>query len=117
MLRYSTLRDRFLADRQAGGAAPGLAAALAAIGWRSVGDPSPEELASHLVDLVDACVSSHRDPALLVSAVAHLLRDHGPLLDGGLPPAAAYEPAAHDLLERYVRGEVERARREPFGMG
>ena len=45
----------------------------------------------------------------LVGAVARLLRDHGPLLDGGLPPAAAYEPAARDVLARYVRGDAPRA--------
>ena len=108
MVRYSALRDRYLADRQSGGVAPRLADALAAIGWRAVGDPSPDELASYLVDLVDACVTDHRDPSLLVSAIAHVLRDHGPLLDGGLPPAAAYEPAAIDILERWIRGESRR---------
>ena len=111
MLRYSVLRERYLADRQAGGATPRLAAALEAIGWRSVGEPSPDELAAYLVDLVDACVTDHRDPTLLVSAVAQVLRDHGPLLDGGLPPAAAYEPAAMDILERYVRGDAPRRER------
>jgi hypothetical protein len=30
------------------------------------------------------------------------LRDTGPLLDGGLPPVAAYYPAAEALLRRYV---------------
>lgn len=109
MIRFVALRERFLADRHAGGAAPGLAAALAAIGWRAVGEPSPEELAAHLVDLVDACVTDHHDPALLVGQVARVLRDHGPLLDGGLPPVAAYEPAALDVLERYVAGEPRRA--------
>jgi hypothetical protein len=103
MIGLVALRARYLADRHAGGAAPGLAAALAAIGWRAVGEPSPEELASHVVELVDACVTEHHDPALLTSAVARLLRDHGPLLDGGLPPVEAYEPAAVELLERYVR--------------
>lgn len=103
MIRYSVLRERFLADRAHGGVAPRIARALADIGWRSVGDPTPEELAAYLVDLVEACVTDHRDPALLVSAIAHVLRDHGPLLDGGLPPAAAYEPAALDIMERYVR--------------
>ncbi len=106
MISFALLRDRYLGDRRAGGAAPGLAAALSAIGWRAVGEPTPEELAGHLAELVDACVTDHHDPALLVGAVAGLLRDHGPLLDGGLPPAAAYEPAAEDVLARYVRGET-----------
>ena len=115
MIGYAALRARFLEDRHGGGATPRLAAALESVGWRSVGDPSPEELASYLVDIIDACVSGHRDTSLLVSAVAHVLRDHGPLLDGGLPPAAAYEPAAMDVLERYVRGEAPR--RPPLGFG
>lgn len=108
MIPYRALRDRYVGDRQGGGAAPRVAAALEAIGWRSVGDPSPEELAAYVVDLIDACVTDHHDPTLLVSAIAHVLRDHGPLLDGGLPPAAAYEPAALDVLERYVRGDGPR---------
>jgi hypothetical protein len=58
------------------------------------------------VYLVDACVAEHHDPDRLVRDVAGLLRDHGPLLDGGLPPVEAYEPAALDVLERYVAGEA-----------
>jgi hypothetical protein len=57
------------------------------------------------VELVDACITEHHDSELLVSETARLLRDNGPFLDGGLPPAAAYEPAARELLERYVRAE------------
>jgi hypothetical protein len=116
MISFVALRERYLADRHAGGAVPGLAAALTAVGWRAVGDPSPEELAGYLVELIDACVTEHHDTALLTSVVARLLRAHGPLLDGGLPPAEAYEPAAADVLERYVRGE-ERRHELPFGSG
>ena len=108
MLSFAALRDRYRMDRH-GGAAAGLAAALAAVGWRAVQDPSPDELASYLVDFVDACVVDHHDTDLLVADVARVLRDHGPLLDGGLPPVAAYEPAALDVLERYVAGETRRA--------
>ena len=109
MIAFAALRARYLADRHAGGASPGIAAALAAIGWRAVGDPTPEELAGYGVELVDACVTDHFDTDRLVGAVARLMRDHGPLLDGGLPPVEAYEPAAVDLLDRYVRGDVPRA--------
>jgi hypothetical protein len=108
MLTFSALRERYLGDRHAGGATPGLAAALSAIGWRAVEDPSPEELAGYLVELVDACVTEHHDTEWLVSSTARLLRDSGPLLDGGLPPVAAYEPAAREVLERYVRGDTHR---------
>jgi len=103
MISFSSLRDRYQHDRAGGGATPRLAEALAAIGWHSVGEPSSDELADYLVELVDACVSDHHDPDRLLSDVARLLRDSGPLLDGGLPPAAAYEPAARDVLERYLR--------------
>ena len=103
MISFSVLRDRYLHDRAEGGAAPRLADALAAIGWHSVGEPTPDELADYLVELVDACVTDHHDVERLVSDVARLLRDAGPLLDGGLPPVAAYEPAARDVLERYAR--------------
>ncbi len=103
MITFSALRDRYLNDRASGGATPRLADALAAIGWHSVGEPTPDELADYLVELLDACVSDHHDVERLVADVARLLRDAGPLLDGGLPPVAAYEPAAREALERYVR--------------
>jgi hypothetical protein len=103
MLGYPALRDRFRADTLGGGsAAPALARALEELGWRAVEGSAADELAGHLVYLVAACVDEHHDPDALVRDVAGLLRDHGPLLDGGLPPAEAYEPAAADLLERYV---------------
>jgi hypothetical protein len=105
VIPYSALRARYLADRGAHGVSPGLAAALTAIGWRAVGDPSPEELAGYVAELVDACVNDHHDTEWLVASVARLLRDSGPLLDGGLPPVDAYEPAARDVLERYVLGD------------
>lgn len=103
MISFAALRDRYLYDRAEGGVAPRLAAALAAIGWHSVGEPSPDELADYLVELLDACVTDHHDVEQLVSDVARLLRDAGPLLDGGLPPVAAYDPAARDVIERYLR--------------
>jgi hypothetical protein len=106
MVSYVALRDRFRADGHAGGgaAAPALARALEDIGWRAVEESSADELASHLVYMVAACVDEHHDPSMLVRDVAGLLRDHGPLLDGGLPPVDAYEPAATELLALYVGG-------------
>jgi hypothetical protein len=103
VITFSTLRDRYRHDRAAGGATPRLAEALSAIGWHSVGEPSPDELADYLVELIDACVADHHEPERLVTDIARLLRDAGPLLDGGLPPVAAYEPAAREIIERYLR--------------
>jgi hypothetical protein len=103
---FTALRARFLDDTRAGGpgAAPALERALDQIGWRAVQEPSCEELASHLVLLVDACVHEHRDVMALSAAIARVLRDVGPLLDGGLPPVEAYLPAAEALVHHYVRG-------------
>jgi len=103
MITFVALRDRYLHDRATSGATPRLAAALAAVGWNSVGDPTPDELADYLVELLDTCVTDHHDPEELIHHIARLLRDSGPLLDGGLPPVAAYEPAAREVLERYIR--------------
>ena len=104
---YSTLRRRYLEDTAMGGpgATPALTAALDAIGWRAVREPTPEELADHLLLLLDQCVQEHRDVSALEYQVAMALRDAGPLLDGGLPPVEAYLPAASDILARYERHE------------
>ena len=101
MITYASLRARFLEDRGGSGAVPGLNAALEAIGWRAVGDTEP--VAEYIVELIDACMTDHHDPNRLVFDIARLMRDVGPLLDGGLPPVEAYEPAAVELLERYIR--------------
>ena len=105
MIQFSKLRERFLEDRAGGGAAHKLAAALSAIGWDSVQELTSVELADYVLELLDACVSEHHDVDQLVANIARLLRDCGPRLDGGLPPVAAYEPAAIEILERYVRGD------------
>jgi hypothetical protein len=103
-LSFTRLRQRYLDDTRPGGpgGAPALARALEFIGWHAVREPSPEELAQHLVLLLDACVHEHHDVMLLTDGVAMALRDTGPLLDGGLPPVQAYLPAAEELLHRYV---------------
>ncbi|GLC23551.1 hypothetical protein [Roseisolibacter agri] len=101
---FAALRARFREDTMGGGvgATPGLTRALDRIGWRAVRDPSPEELAGYVVYLLEACVDEHQDVAALTHALAALLRDCGPLLDGGLPPVDAYTPAAEELLREYV---------------
>jgi hypothetical protein len=117
---YTTLRARLDRDLAFGssGATPALARALAAIGWRSVREPSPEELAQHLLLLVDECVHGHRDVTVLAHGIAAMLRDVGPLLDGGLPPVEAYRPAAEALLEHYVNDHGDTAPPDfAFGLG
>lgn len=103
-LSFTRLRQRYLDDTRPGGpgGAPALARALAHIGWGAVREPSPEELAQHLVLLLDACVHEHGDLMALTDGIAMALRDTGPLLDGGLPPVQAYLPAAEELLHRYL---------------
>ena len=54
------------------------------------------------MELVDACVHVDRDVLALTHGIASVLRDTGPLLDGGLPPVEAYLPAAEDVLRLYV---------------
>lgn len=101
------LRSRYLDDTRphGPGAVPALTRALEAIGWRSIREPSPEELAAHLLFLLDAFAHGHRDPAQLTYEIASALRDTGPLLDGGLPPVEAYLPAADAVLEHYLRDD------------
>jgi hypothetical protein len=79
--------------RGGGSAAPPLAARWERIGWGAVRESSTEELASHLVYLVDACVHDHYEPTLLAHEIAAMLRDHGPLLAAGCRPVDAYVPA------------------------
>lgn len=101
---FAALRARFREDTAGGGigATPALTRALERIGWRAVRDPSPEELAGYVVYLLEACVDDHHDVDALTHALAALLRDCGPPLDGGLPPVDAYLPAAAALLKEYV---------------
>ncbi len=107
MIRFAELQTRYRADTSAGGpgSAPALGRGLARIGWRAVRDPSPEELGSYLAFLLDACVHEHRDVSALAHGIASVLRDTGPLLDGGLPPVEAYLPAAEELLRLYVHDD------------
>jgi hypothetical protein len=105
---YAAFRDRYLRDTAPGssGAVPAIARALEHIGWRSVGEPSADDMAAHLVFMFDDCAHTHHDVAALAYAIADAMRDAGPLLDGGLPPAEAYLPAAEELLQRYVRNDL-----------
>lgn len=115
MIRVADLRARYRDDTRAGGpgATPALTRALERIGWRAVREPTPEELAGYLVLLLDDCVHGHGDTAALGDAIARVLREVGPLLDGGLPPVEAYLPAAEALLQWYVRDDATAAAESP----
>lgn len=103
MTSFAALRDRFVGDHTyANGAAPGLTRALEHVGWRSVGEPTSEELASHIALLVEACVVEHHDVDALTHQIALTLRQYGPTLDGGLPPTEAYLSAADEVVREYV---------------
>ncbi len=102
MITYQALRTRLGGQDAGRGTVAALTRALEAIGWRAVREPSPEEMADHLAGLLELCVREHHDVAQLARAVAAALRDGGALLDGGLPPVEAYEPAAEELLRRFV---------------
>ena len=111
MITFNAFRDRYTVDTSMGGdgATQGIARSLERIGWRSVREPTPEELAGELVMLFAECAHQHRDVARLALEIATVLRDAGPLLDGGLPPVEAYLEAAEELLRHYVRNDAHSA--------
>jgi hypothetical protein len=106
-LEFAALRARFEADEQAsrGGETNAvvdrLTNALDAMGWRSAGGASSDEIASFASHILDACVTGHRDLGLAARDLADLMRT-GVDLDGSLPPVSAFLPAAEDLLRRYA---------------
>ena len=108
MITFNAFRDRYTVDTSMGGdgATQGIARSLERIGWRSVREPTPEALAGELVMLFAECAHQHRDVARLALEIASVLRDAGPLLDGGLPPVEAYLEAAEELLRHYVRNDA-----------
>lgn len=107
MIPFTALRERYLRDTAPGstGATPAITRALEQVGWLSVGESNVDDMAGYLVHMFDDCVHTHRNPSALAHAIADVMRDAGPLLDGGLPPVEAYLPAAEELLRLYVRND------------
>lgn len=107
-VEFSALRERFDADRAAEragetGVIEGrLARALDAIGWRSAGGESSEEVAALARHTLASCVVGHRDPRRAARELAELLRSSTAGLDGSLPSASAFVPAGEELLRRYA---------------
>ena len=102
------LRARVASDeaaRRAGAADRGrerLLRALRAVGWGGTDVAETADVADMLAPILDACVTGHRSLPALYRDVAEALRHAGPLLDGSLPPAAAYLPAAEEIVARYA---------------
>jgi hypothetical protein len=105
---FEVLRARVASDeaaRRAGDEERGrerLVRALRAVGWGGADVADAEDVADMLAPLLDACASGHRSLPALYRDVAEALRQAGPLLDGSLPPAAAYLPAAEEIVARYA---------------
>jgi hypothetical protein len=105
---FETLRDRFTADRarEAEGrhdmTKARLEVALDAIGWRSAGGSSSEEVAAIAAHIVENCVTGHRDPVVAVKQLAELLHNSAATLDGSMSSPSMYVPAADEVLSRYA---------------
>jgi hypothetical protein len=102
------LAQRFTADQRASlgdgesGPEARLTRAFDAIGWRSAGGESLEGVAAFAAQILAACVTGHRNTATAVRDIADLMRQSMADLDGSMPPASAFVPAAEDVLRRYV---------------
>lgn len=110
LVSFAALHERFAADREAvqrgeAGVVEGrLARALDAIGWQSAGGESSEEVAALAGHTLASCVAGHHDPRRAARELAELLRTSAAGLDGSLPSAYAFIPAAEELLRRYAGG-------------
>ena len=111
-MTFAALRARYEQDRgesQSGRndlVASRLAQALDAIGWRSAGGSSSEEVAAVVVHVLDDCVNGHRDVSRAAAAIADLLYNSSASLDGSMYSASAFLPAAEEVLARYSRARA-----------
>lgn len=106
--RMAALRARFLRDRE--GDAEGrhevvaarLETALDAIGWRSAGGSSSEEVAAVAVHILDNCVNGHHDLNAAARSLADLLYQSSATLDGSMSGPSDFLPAALEVIDRYT---------------
>ena len=106
--RLAALRVQVLRDRE--GEAEGrhdvvaarLEAALDAIGWRSAGGSSSEEVAAVAVHILDNCVNGHRDVNAAARSLADLLYQSSATLDGSMSGPSDFLPAALEVIDRYT---------------
>jgi hypothetical protein len=102
-LRQRLARDGELAAQgQGDGTEHRLEEALDAIGWRSAGGSSSEEVAALAAHLVRGSVGSGRQPGAVIGELAELLRTHAATLDGSMLSASMFVPAAAEVLSRYL---------------
>ncbi len=112
-LSIAALRDRVHADRldgRQGGAGVNtrLAVALETIGWGASGGAESIDVAGEVEALLDDCLRGGGDVATLSYQVAELLRHAMPPLDGSMPSAAEFVPAAEEVLRAYLSAGRER---------
>lgn len=106
--KMTALRDRFLRDRA--GEAEGrhevvlarLESALDAIGWRSAGGSSSQEVAAIAVHILANCVNGDHDVEAAVRSLADLLYQSSASLDGSMAGPSAFETAAQEVIDRYI---------------
>ena len=84
------------------GATARLVRALEAIGWRGADLAGPEEVAAEILPAISGCARGQSELPAMYRQIAEALRANGPVMDGGLPPTAAYLPAAAELVRRFV---------------
>ena len=106
VVRMAALRARFLRDREVEGrhevVAARVEAALDAIGWRSAGGSSSEEVAAVAVHILDNCVNGHHDVHAAARSLADLLYRSSATLDGSMSGPSDFLPAALEVIDRYT---------------
>ncbi len=106
VVRMAALRARFLRDREVEGrhevVAGRVEAALDAIGWRSAGGSSSEEVAAVAVHILDNCVNGHHDVNAAARSLADLLYQSSATLDGSMSGPSDFLPAALEVIDRYT---------------
>lgn len=106
VVRMAALRARFLRDCEGEGrhevVAARVEAALDAIGWRSAGGSSSEEVAAVAVHILDNCVNGYHDVNAAVRSLADLLYQSSATLDGSMSGPSDFLPAALEVVDRYT---------------
>lgn len=89
-----------------GGVTARITRALESIGWRGGDAMEPAEVAQEILPAVTSCARDHGDVGAMYRQIAEVLRQSGPILDGGLPPLHDYFPAAAEIVRRFIAGDA-----------